>query len=198
MRADRTAIGDDPGWRPASKAAAWTLIPGMAVFRVRRPPSRGGGDALTPLRSLFLTYALTLGLIGVVVGFLAAGGTRSNMSAQAGALLVAAVGTVSVLLVGFVPRPLDCRSNASLAASYRSRFFLRLAFAQAAALSGFVAFFLTANPAMYPLGLVFSAVGFASLAPTAAHLHVDQQQLDMAGCGRSLVPALRFRGTEPT
>jgi hypothetical protein len=198
VRADTTAIGDDPGWRPAVKAAAWALIPGMAVLRARRPPSSGGGDALTPLRSIFLTFALTLCLIGIVVGFLAAGGTRSNMSARAGPLLVAAVGTVTVLVVRFVPRPLDCRSDASLAASYRSRFFLRLAFAQAAALCGFVAFFLTADPAMYPLGLVFSAAGFASLAPTAAHLHADQQQLDMAGCGRSLVRALRFGGTEPT
>jgi hypothetical protein len=198
LQVDRTGIGEDPGWRPALKVTAWMLIPGMAfVVRVRRT-AIGGGDGLTTLRSLFLTFALSFGLIGIVVGFLAAGGTRSSLSAPAGALLVSAVGTVSVLLVRFVRRPLDCRSDASLADSYRSRLFLRLAFSQAAALCGFAAFFLTANPAMYPLGLVFSAAGFASLAPTAAHLNADQQELNGAGCGRSLTLALRFGGTERT
>ncbi|MGH9113709.1 MAG: hypothetical protein ACRDZN_15635 [Acidimicrobiales bacterium] len=183
------------GWRAALRAAAWTLIPGMAIVRARHSRS-SGEDGLTAVRAQFVTFAVSLGLIGIVVGLLADGGTRSSMSGQSGALLVTAVGAVTVLLARFVPRPLNCHSDASLAGSYRSRFFL--AFAQGAALCGFVAFFLTANPAMYPLALIFSAAGYVSLAPTAARLDADQQALGIGGCGRSLVLALRFGGTDRT
>jgi hypothetical protein len=168
----------------------------MAIGRARLSRS-GGEDGLTALRALFVTFAASLGLIGIVVGLLADGRTRSSMSGRSGALLVTAVGVATVLLARFVPRPLDCHSDASLAGSYRSRFFLRLAFAQGAGLCGFVAFFLTAHPAMYPLALIFSAAGYISLAPTAARLDADQQALDI-GCGRSLVLALRFGGTDRT
>jgi hypothetical protein len=96
-----------------------------------------------------------------------------------------------VLFVRLMRKPLDCRSDASLAGSYRTLFFLRVAFSQMCSLVGFVAFFLTENPAMYPLGVVFSAAGYATFAPTAARLERDQQDLHAAGCARSLVHALR-------
>lgn len=189
---DLTGSANDPGWRPALKAAAWTLIPGVGIVRVRRAQAGGGGDGLTALRVLFVTYALSLGLVGIVVGFLADGGTRASMSGQSGALLVSTGGALTVLLARVVPRSLDCRSDASLAASYRSRLLVRLGLANGAALCGFVVFFLTANPAMYPLALAFSAVGYVSLAPTAAHLDAAQQELLLSGCGRSLVHAVRL------
>jgi hypothetical protein len=93
-----------------------------------------------------------------------------------------------VLLVAPVwGRPLDCGSDAALAASYRTRFFLRIALA----LLGFVGFLLTGNPAVYPIGAAFTVVGFARLAPTAGNLARDQQELGRTGCPRRLVAALR-------
>ena len=68
-----------------------------------------------------------------------------------------------VLLVAPVwGRPLDCGSDAALAASYRTRFFLRIALA----LLGFVGFLLTGNPAVYPIGAAFHGGG---LRPPRAH-----------------------------
>jgi hypothetical protein len=190
-QAGATGSDGDPGWRPALKASLWTLIPGLGLVRARSQRGAGDPDGLVQLRSILVSFASSLVLIGIVVAFLAGGDTRSSMSGEAGAALVVAAGTVALLLVRFVPRPLDCSSDVTLAASYVTRFFLRLGFSEAAGLVGFVGFFLTANPAMYPLGLAFTAVGFAWLAPTAAHLEADQEDLHAAGCSRSLVAAVR-------
>lgn len=190
---DVTAPDADPGWRPVVKALPRMLIP--VPPRPRR--GRGGFDGLTDLRALCVVFAASLLLIWVVVAFLAGDDTRPGVSGEAGAILVATVGTVTVLAARYVRRPLDCRSDARLAETYRQRFFLRIAFANSAALVGFTTFFLTSNPAVYPLALVFSAVGYAHLAPTAAHLETDQQDLQATGCARSLVAALRSPGQPP-
>jgi hypothetical protein len=179
----------DPGWGPALRATARALVPGMFVLRWR--PTPRGVDRLTGLRAMFLAFAVTLGLIGGVVWFLAGGDGTAGLSGEAGGLLVGAAGVAAVLTVRFLPRPLDCRSDAALAASYSARFFVRLAVSDAPALVGFAMTSPTLNPAMYPLGLAFTAVGFTLLAPTAAHLEADQRDLDAERCGRSLVGALR-------
>jgi len=90
-----------------------------------------------------------------------------------------------------VERPLICGDDQSLAASYRTRFFLRIAFAGVAALLGFVGFFLTYAWWTYPIGVVITAVGFHRAAPTAVHLAADQDQFSAHGCGRSLLRSLR-------
>lgn len=195
---DVSASSGDPGWRPALKGMGRVLIPAAPMMRAQRQLVAGGRlDGLVALRSAFLTFVLSIGLIGIVVAFLADDGGRPSMSGEAGAALVTVAGISSVLGIRLLRRSLDCRSDASLAESYRSRFFLRVAFAEGVTLLGFVTFFLTANPAMYPLALVFWAVGFASLAPTAGHLEADQRALVASGCGRPLVAALRLGGQQP-
>jgi len=78
-------------------------------------------------------------------------------------------------------RPLDCSDDPSLAASYRTRFFLRLAFSETIALLGFVGFILTGRWWVYPVGAVFTAVGYARLAPSASNLSRDQDHLVVRG-----------------
>jgi hypothetical protein len=54
---------------------------------------------------------------------------------------------------------LDCTDDTTLANGYRTRFFLPVAFAEAAALFGFVGFFLTYDWWPYPIGLLITVVG---------------------------------------
>ncbi|HEX4980424.1 MAG TPA: hypothetical protein VFV63_01950, partial [Ilumatobacteraceae bacterium] len=86
---------------------------------------------------------------------------------------------------------LDCTNQETLATSYTTRFFLRIAVSDATALTGFVGFILSGNPATYPIGLIFTAIGFTIIAPTAANLARDQMRLSLGGCGRNLVADLR-------
>jgi hypothetical protein len=88
-------------------------------------------------------------------------------------------------------RPLNCTSPTTLVGSYRSRFFVRLAFSEFSMLLGFVLVFIAANPLPYFVGATLTALGFAWLAPTKANLARDQKQLVTAGCGIDLVSALR-------
>jgi hypothetical protein len=186
------AGADDPGWGPAVRVAARALIPGMIL--VLRHRTLRGVDGLTAMRAVMVNFAVALGLINLVVWFTSSGPGEAGLSGTAGGLIVGAVGVTTVLIVWFLRRPLDCASDAALAGSYRTRFFVRVAFADVPALVGFAVSAPTLNPAMYPLGLAFTAIGFARLAPTAGRLATDQRELDRSGCGRSLVRALRFGG----
>jgi hypothetical protein len=57
-------------------------------------------------------------------------------------------------------------------------------------LVGFVGFILSNTGWLYALGALFTAIGYYRLAPTAAHLARDQDDMSAAGCRRSLVNAL--------
>jgi hypothetical protein len=184
-------LTNDPGWRPALRGVLWILIPGLAIRRQRKLMSEGG-DGLIALRLVFVTFASALIVIGVVVAVLAAaGGEDADVHVGWAIAAVMAFGVVSLTMVRFFRARLDCASRETLSLSYRTRFFLRIAFSDAAAVMGFVGFILTWNPAPYAVGLVFAAVGFAYLAPTRANLSREQTALTLAGCGRNLVADLR-------
>lgn len=176
---------DDPGWR-SSKSM---LVPGLGV---RRAQAEGSANALQMLRLLFTSFVTTLVLIGLVVLFI--GGSVATGSGGPSPPLVAAgvvaFGLVSVVAPRLIERPLDCSSEVALLTGYRTRFFLRIAFAEAAALVGFVGVFLSGEAWMYPLGALFTAVGFIRVAPTSRNLERDQEALNLAGCGLSLTTLL--------
>jgi hypothetical protein len=126
------------------------------------------------------------GLLVLVVGDL--DGTVAPTTYAAG--LVPA-GILTLLAPQLMRRPLDCTSDISLAAAYRTMFFLRIAFAESTALFGFVGTFVTDARWMYFVGAAFTAVGMARAAPTRGSFGRMQAELDDAGCHRSLVSALR-------
>lgn len=177
---DPFRLRDDPGWRPEGGD--------------ERP------DGLVALRMVFLAVCAGLLVVGVVVGILARDADRADGSVAwgVGALVVVAVGLLSLLVVRFVPLPLDCSDELALARSWRTRFFGRTAGAEIAALAGFVAYLVTGTPALYPLGLVFSALGLAYSGPFRATLVRDQEKLAIEGCPIALVPALRHAVTPDT
>jgi F0F1-type ATP synthase membrane subunit c/vacuolar-type H+-ATPase subunit K len=183
--------GEDPGWRPALGGSLWGLVPSVGIARTQAKVRRGELDGLVALRSLFIAFATALVLVGVVVVVL---WTTADLEARfAGGPVAVAVGLAGLVLLvaSTMVGRLDGSSEEALAESYRRRFFLRMSLSESAALLGFVGFILTENPAIYPLGTAFSAIGFALLAPTAANLARDQEALRRYGSRHSIVQALR-------
>ncbi len=173
---DPFRLGDDPGWL------------------------RSGGDrpdGLVAVRMTFLAICAGLVLVGIAVGVLARDADRAggSVGSWAAAGAVVAVGLVSLAFVRFVPLGLDCSDEIALARSWRTRFLGRTAGAEVAALAGFVAYLLTGTPALYPLGLVFGALGLAYAGPFRSTLVRDQEQLALRACPIALVPALRHAVT---
>jgi hypothetical protein len=170
---DPFRLRDDPGWNPSGRA--------------------GVPDGLVGLRMTFLALCTGLLLVGIVVGLMAAdvADRDHSVSGLAAALAVAVVGAAGLLLVRFLPVGLDCADELALARSWRSRFFGRSTASTLPALAGFAAFVLSGVPALYPLGLAFTAVGLAVSGPFHATLVRDQERLALDGCAISLVPALR-------
>lgn len=156
-----------------------------------------GQQGLVVLRMSFVNFVTSLVGAGVVLGIVAARSTfmKRPLPGMPVGLAILVLGIASLEATRRLEQPLDCTIAARLAASYRSRFFVGVAFSESLALIGFVAVMLTSQVWPYPLALVFTAVGFWRLAPTRANLARDQEILDQSGCQLSLVAAL---GTPPT
>ena len=106
--------------------------------------------------------------------------------------ILAAMAVVSIVITRSVERLLDCTSLITLARSYRTRFFLRIAFAQCVALFGFVFAFIGGPKWVYDAGAAFSLVRFwTGIAPTRSAVADEQRNLEARGCALSLVAALR-------
>ncbi len=180
---------DDPGW-PRSLRLLVFVVPFVGMLN-RRRLQRGGGDGLILLRQVFLSFSLALVMFGVVLALLypSSPPPRDPPTTVVTGLLV--FSGIVALLATRIERPLDCTDDAKLAGSYRSRFFLRIAFAESAALFGFVGFFLTYDWWPYPVGVAIAAAGFLRAAPTRGRLRRDQERLAEQGCFRPLVRALR-------
>jgi hypothetical protein len=182
---------NDPGWRAALRGLWWVLIPGQIV-RQQRKARQADANGLTLLRSLFVSFVAALVIIEPVVLTLSAASRSSRHPISSGAFVVALAlyGMFALTVPRLIEQPLDCSDDARLAGTYRTRFFLRMAFSQSVALLGFVGYLVTSRGWLYPFGLAFTAVGFLRLIPTSSNLAKDQEVLRESGCGRSLVDAL--------
>lgn len=105
--------------------------------------------------------------------------------------VIAAAGFSSLTAPLLIRRELDATSLRTLALSYRSRFMLRLAFAEVVMLVGFAASKVWGPWWVVFIGAAITVVGFIRLAPTARHLQQDQDRLSLSGCQLSLTEALR-------
>jgi hypothetical protein len=160
----------------------------MGTRAAKRAERRGVIDALTAHRAMFLRFVAALVAFGIVLPFVGAGAGTGPPAVFVGLVVIS--GVASVVAPRAVEQPLDCSSEGRLVASYRVRFFLRIAFAEAVALLGFVGAFTTDAIWLYYFALLFTAVGFARLAPTTANLSRDQRALHAGSCSLSLVAAL--------
>jgi hypothetical protein len=173
----------DPGWGGVTGFLRM-LVPVI----IMRPPSAAG---LITLRRVFGSFCVAIVLILVVLLVLDPS-TRDAPFGEEVAIALAAFAGASGLVASWWcgRRALDCSSSAALASSYRQRFFLQIAFAEGAALVGFVLVFVAGTISPYVIGLAFAAVGFARAAPTRGRLVGDQARLDASGCSTNLVAAL--------
>ena len=152
-----------------------------------------GVDGLILLRKTILSFSTALVLFGVFLAVM----DVPNGSVMPWLGVLAACAIASVVLTRVVDKPLDCTSASTLAGTYRTRFFLRVAFAESVALFGFAFVFIGAPRWLYYLGAAFALVRFWTIAaPTRAAVGRDQQALRRRGCELSLVAVLR--GPRPT
>lgn len=182
----------DPGWGGV-KGLLLALVPMVAQRQSR-------GDPLVVLRRVFLSFCTALVLILVVVVVVVETGEQrtAGLSVAAAAGITAVAGIAALMARRFfADRPLECSDAPALANSYRTRFFLRMAFAETTALLGFVLSFVAQSPWPYVVALPFTAVGFWWAAPTARNLARDQAQLTASECACNLLAALRVLAAGP-
>jgi len=175
---------DDPGWHLDWRA----MVPFVQV----RYFGRGGDESLTLLRSAYISFPISLCLFCLVLlGILPLG------IDYVAVLWALGIGVLALVLYVVEPRlepPLVCASDQTLAGGFRSRVFLRIAFANSAALCGFTAAFIINSSFVYFAGLVASIPALVRAAPTRAALDREQAELTARGCDRSLIAALRHPG----
>jgi hypothetical protein len=179
---------DDPGW-PHVLSILALLVPGVARSQMRKPT--GTEHGLLVLRRAFLSFSVALVLFGVVLAFL----KLARGSVLPWVPLIVAVAIASVVAPRILEQPLDCSTDATLAESYRTRFFLRLAFVESVALFGFFFSFIGGGKWIYYAAAAFTLLRFWTQAPpTRSGLAREQEQLNASGCGRSLLGALGGAG----
>jgi hypothetical protein len=146
-------------------------------------------DGLSTLRTLLWSF-VAMPVVLLLVAFLVAGDGGDTSTAV---VAVALVGwsLLTQVLGRVLPPPLAGEDAAELASSYRTRFFVRLAIFESAALLGFVAAIVTGNPWVHVIGLVSTEAGFAAAAPTDTNLARDQEALRGRGSALDLVASLR-------
>jgi len=186
---------DDPGWPLSWRTFLWLLVPRLGLQRQIRRAADGEVDGLLLLRQVFLTFTLALAMFGVVLAVLYPSSKPPRDPATALVIGLLVLGVVGLVLGMRIEKPLDCTDDLRLATTYRQRFFLRIAFAEAAALYGFVGYFLISAWWPYPVGVATAAIGFTRAAPTSRHLARDQELLNERQCHRVLVRAIR--GSRP-
>jgi hypothetical protein len=177
---------EDPGWRPALIALVPIVGIRIAASRRRNHPASG----LVVVRQLFLTFALAIAMFGFVLTQLDLSSADASMSSVTVMVVVGAIAFVALVLGPIVERPLDGSDVGRLAETWRTRFFVRIAFGEAPALAGFAGAFLAGSISPYVLGASATAVIFARSAPSARQIAKDQDGLDERGSSLSLATVL--------
>ncbi|MFZ0250227.1 MAG: hypothetical protein WAL61_09800 [Acidimicrobiales bacterium] len=158
--------------------------------------ANGGIDGVRQFWFLLVGLAGALVMIGVTIAFYTVQnshqnkGHRLHLSPYLIASILVAVGIAGMVAARLTERPLDGSSDASLLASYRSRFFLWVGVGEVPAFIGLAATVATGHFWLYLVGCVFAVAAYVRIAPTANHLAKDQAQLDRNGNHRSLISAL--------
>lgn len=148
---------------------------------------------------LLQSLALSVLLIGAIISVESSKFHRHASGSQQllAAVVVGFLGMVFQIVADKAERPLDGSSAPALVASYRRRFFLWVGCGEAPVFISLVAVVVTGRWWIYVVGLLFTLVAFARLAPTSTHLDRDQQAIAAAGSTLSLRDVLDGRSAGP-
>jgi|tagenome__1003787_1003787.scaffolds.fasta_scaffold20973363_4 hypothetical protein len=153
---------------------------------------RDDTDVVIALRSVIVMITLVLGSFGSTLATVMA---ASNGAVLPWIGLIAALAIASFASCTFITtRPLDCTSDASLAAGYVSSVCLQITFATSLALFSFTFAFIGNAAWIYGAGAAIALLWLWSrIAPTGRTIARDQRRTSGQGCPRSLVTALRVK-----
>jgi hypothetical protein len=179
---------EDPGWSGIWPKAVLGAIPTLGLARGRRTLGIEG------LRAVFVSYPAAVVLIGIPLAFVAPRrqSTETTAICLGAVLAVGVVGIVAAVM--FRRRRLDVSSPATLADTYRSNFFAKLAFADCVVVVAFTLTFLSGNSVVYLVGVAIALAVFAVAAPTRTDVIRRQDELRVAGNRLDLLQVLE---TEP-
>ena len=175
---------EDPGWVEPLRCL------GRAMLRPWRAEGvLGASDGLSRLRAVFLAFPLALVFYFVVAVLLIEDG---GPSPQTWALsTVGIAGIVGIVCTRWTAsRRLVSSSDRELADSFRTNFFIGIAFAETPVLLGFALALVQDSLAPLLVGFSFTLVGFWILVPTRAHLERRQRELTATGSPLLLGEAL--------
>jgi hypothetical protein len=175
----------DPGWGRAIRGVGWFVIPIAHLLTARRKPPE---DGLTALRRVYLGLVDSLFLFLVAFAFIAPWNSGSpGLTPVVVALL--GVGCLIVIML-LRRRPLVGDTPGRLAANYRAAFFIEIGYAAIPAFSGLAGTLIAQSLWIYLVGLPFSVVSFAFIAPTRADIERRQGEIKRPGSRFSLGQAL--------
>jgi hypothetical protein len=176
---------DDPGWGPA--LTAFIPMIGVAIASNRR---RQHPNGLILVRQLFLSFVWSVVLFGFVLTLLQLSPDDASMPSGTAMVGVGVLALVVLVLRRLAMRPLDGSSEAQLAQTWRTRFFLLIGLGELPALAGFIAAFQAGSVAPYFLGAAATGVLWVRAAPTAGHIARDQEALRDQSSPLSLLAVL--------
>ncbi|MEM9200472.1 MAG: hypothetical protein AAGC53_02380 [Actinomycetota bacterium] len=182
MRASNADV--DPGWKPVLKLLPMLVIPFLGMRTMITQDS-----GLQAIRLVWLVFVNALFVLWVPVVLLAATG-GAPVSIPVGVAVVAAAGLgLTRLAPRFVPSP-DGSSPRELARSFQRATLVRIGFAQATAVVGFVMFLATGSWIVYATAFVIGAFGMWQAAPRTAILEATQAAIAADGSELKLIRVL--------
>ncbi len=183
-----SARAEDPGWGPVIRKLPLLMVPVVGMLRLARETN--GLVAMRILWVVFVNAIVLIGIVVVVLGDELEGGVDSSVALVA----TAGVGVLAQLLgPRFVSEP-DVSSAEVFVASLQRWFFSRVAFAEVAALFGFVMFVLSTSGLVYLVGAAISLAGMIDAAPTRRRLAALQRRADAEGGAIDVLAVLQQGG----
>ena len=175
----------DPGWGDAVKKLPLAFVPtrGMRM-------AAGSSNGLTTVRVLWLTFTMAMVLIGIVVVLIDQTAPGGGADGRGVAAVVAALGVfLQVISTKFVP-PVAGSTMREVRETAHRAFFLRVLFAEPAALFGFMGFVLSGNVAVYAIGAVIGVAGMFDAIPNSRWIDESQQALRESGSDVEFLAAI--------
>lgn len=179
----------DPGWGDALGQVPRMFVPTKATRLVAESV-----DGLGVMRVLWLIFVAAMLLIGTTVAVidrLAPGGGADGR--VVGAVVAAVAVSLQLLAPKFVPA-IDGATNAAVRAQAQRAFFVRVAFAEPAALLGFMGFVVSGNVAVYVLGALIGLAGMYDAAPNRRWFEAGNRSLRAAGSDVDFLTAITQGG----